>query len=173
MNQNLWGPAYWFTFHTITFQYPFQPTMEEKRAYGLFFEQLKYLLPCKYCRQHYQQNWNEIPIQLENRRALVEWLVKFHNQVNLITGKPVMSLDQVIYWYETYFGHKILLDEPITGEKEKEEDSLHKKKTISESKLFPMFKVSCISRDTFWFYVSILLFLLLLISFYYSKKFTK
>jgi hypothetical protein len=169
MNQNLWGPAYWFTLHTITFQYPFHPTENDKLHYKLFFEQLQFLLPCKYCRIHYQQNWKEIPIQLDSRRSLVEWLIKFHNQVNVITGKPIYTLEQVMYQYESYFGHPIPLD-PNAENPLLSNSTVHSSNSSSMKPLLGTSTLSsCLhsfSNISIWFYISILIFVLWMLSIY-------
>jgi len=176
MNQNLWGPAYWFTFHTITFQYPFHPTEEQKNSYKLFFEQLQYLLPCKYCREHFKLNWKEVPIQLENRRALVLWLIKFHNQVNIITGKPIMTEDQVLYWYEKYFGHKIILDDQQLKEEKKEEKEYSNVDNIIPISPFPISPFPIFGNQVgkndqqFWLLLSFLIIIFILLCYFYNKK---
>ena len=166
MNQNLWGPAYWFTLHTITFQYPFSPTQQDKDHYRSFFESLQYLLPCKYCRLHYQQNLKEVPIQLENRRSLVEWLIKFHNQVNIITGKPIYTVDQIMYQYEKYFGHPIPLDSNTPLSLSTPSSSSSPDSSMKPLLNQPISFESCLhsfQNMSIWFYVSILLLLLLIV----------
>ena len=50
MQVNKWGPGGWAFMHTITFNYPLNPTDDDKQHYKNFFQSLKYILPCNYCR---------------------------------------------------------------------------------------------------------------------------
>ena len=44
----IWGPPLWFTLHTISFNYPVNPTEEDKRRYYKYFKYLGKVLPCRY-----------------------------------------------------------------------------------------------------------------------------
>jgi len=46
-NNNVWGPSAWTFLHTITFNYPEDPTEDDKRKYYNFFMNIKDVLPCK------------------------------------------------------------------------------------------------------------------------------
>ena len=54
MNVNEWGPGGWTFLHTITFNYPLNPDLEDKKKYKGFFESVKKMLPCKYCRNSFE-----------------------------------------------------------------------------------------------------------------------
>ena len=122
MNQNLWGPKYWFTLHTISFEYPMYPTDNDKRIYQQIFTSFQHVLPCSVCRRNYRKNLKELPIEnyLENRKALVYWVIDLHNKVNVETGKRTYSYDEIILMYEK------LLNKPI---KLYGELNMHKKYT--------------------------------------------
>lgn len=84
----IWGPAMWQSLHSITFDYPENPTNEQKEQYKTFFKSLAYVLPCIYCRQSYYKFINEeentklTDKNLENRDSLILWLFNLHNRVN-------------------------------------------------------------------------------------------
>ena len=109
MNQNVWGPPMWLFLHTTTFNYPLQPTQEEKDRYKSFFYELQHILPCKYCRNNYRRNLKETPIRLYSRKDMVEWLIDLHNEVNLQNGKRPYTYDEVIKMYETMFKKQLIL----------------------------------------------------------------
>ena len=44
-----WGKAMWVPLHAITFNYPINPTLEDKKRYSSYFRQTGHILPCKYC----------------------------------------------------------------------------------------------------------------------------
>ncbi len=91
MNPNLWGPPAWDFLHTITFNYPYRPTHQEKIKTIMFFETLGDMLPCQSCREHYQENLAKYPVRkaVSDRDTLVKWLIHIHNQVNRLLGKRI------------------------------------------------------------------------------------
>ena len=113
MNQNLWGPKYWFTLHTITFEYPLEPTFKEKKIYYNLFNSLQYILPCSVCKRNFKKNLVELPLEkhIHSRKDLVYWLIDIHNKVNTETGKRIYTYDEVIRIYEKIMNTKIYLGE--------------------------------------------------------------
>jgi len=102
MNPKFWGPHGWIFLHSVTMNYPKEPTNEDKTLYRNFFSSLKRVLPCEKCAYHYKQHINDDPIEpaLENRNTLVRWLIKIHNKVNEDLGKPQHTYEQVIEEYK-------------------------------------------------------------------------
>jgi len=84
MDTRFWGPDGWKLLHSITIGYPDKPTEVEKETYRLFFNCLKHILPCIYCRRSYTQYIAELPVEgyLGSKKKLVEWLYLLHNKVN-------------------------------------------------------------------------------------------
>ena len=84
MNQNIWGPHFWITLHTLTFNYPLNPSHSDKHNYHTFFTILKDILPCSVCRRHFNRKLKEDPLKhhLNSRREIVEWMIDCHNKVN-------------------------------------------------------------------------------------------
>lgn len=111
MNQNLWGPKYWFTLHTMTFEFPKHPTEKDRKTYHSIFISLQDVLPCSICRRNYKNNLAEHPIEnhLYSRKAIVHWLIDIHNKVNAETGKRHYSYDEVIDIYSKLLNRKIEL----------------------------------------------------------------
>mgnify|MGYP000285764461 FL=1 len=89
MDAEVWGPGAWLFLHSITMTYPEKPGEMEKQFYKNFFANLGNVLPCPTCKEHYNQNLADSPIEghLNSRRSLVEWLVEVHNKVNIKNGK--------------------------------------------------------------------------------------
>ncbi len=48
MLTSVWGPSLWHYLHTLSFNYPVNPTPENKSKYKEFILNLQYTLPCKY-----------------------------------------------------------------------------------------------------------------------------
>ena len=84
MDTRFWGPDGWKLLHSIAVSYPTNPTNIDKETYLLFFNCLKYVLPCIYCRRSYTEYIGILPIEdyLASNLKLSEWLYKLHNLVN-------------------------------------------------------------------------------------------
>jgi len=86
----IWGPAAWHLIHTISFNYPINPTEEEKKNYRNFIISLKNVLPCKYCRINLKKNFQEMPLTMEhmkNRDTFSRYVYNLHELVNRMLGK--------------------------------------------------------------------------------------
>lgn len=115
MDTLFWGPGLWVALHSMTFDYPENPSLEDKQRYRAFFHTLKYVLPCGTCRAHYTEGIEKkMPIEpaLKNRDTLSRWLVDFHNSVNQRLGKPIVSYESVKEKYNMMRGQcQITTDE--------------------------------------------------------------
>ena len=102
MHPEFWGPSGWKFLHSVTFQYPIKPTVNDKAHYKEFFNSLKHTLPCEKCAYHYTAHLRKFPIDsaLETREKLVRWLINVHNEVNIMLGKPIMSFEEVVKLYK-------------------------------------------------------------------------
>ena len=103
MEPKIWGKHAWLFLHTITLNYPDEPTLSDKQNYKSFFESLIDILPCPTCREHYEQNIINHPIDLSSRESLIKWLIKIHNLVNEKNGKPILSYEDVINNYKDIY----------------------------------------------------------------------
>ena len=101
MNPKFWGPEAWIFLHSITMNYPKNPTEKDRQVYTTFFNALQNILPCEKCAYNYSRNLQEHPIEeaLDNRDSMVQWLITIHNEVNKETGKELYTYDQVIEKY--------------------------------------------------------------------------
>tara|TARA_B100000787_G_scaffold159117_1_gene137000 strand:+ start:266 stop:691 length:426 start_codon:yes stop_codon:yes gene_type:complete len=101
-NNNVWGPSAWTFLHTITYNYPENPTDNDKKNYHNFFMNLQHVLPCKKCQAHYTENIQKYDLNnsLDNRDDLVKWLIDIHNEVNKHTGKRVWTYSEVYNKYD-------------------------------------------------------------------------
>ena len=84
MDTRFWGPSGWKILHWITYGYPELPTQQNKIDYGLFFNSVKYILPCKYCRISLTTFYKQLPVEehLVSKETLTTWLYQIHNKVN-------------------------------------------------------------------------------------------
>lgn len=82
MQTSKWGPSLWKATHAIAHNY--DPKVHDPRDYRIFFEKLGKVLPCKYCRQSYQEFYSELPIDhyLSTQEDMAYWMYLMHNKVN-------------------------------------------------------------------------------------------
>jgi hypothetical protein len=86
----VWGPALWHYLHTMSFNYPVNPTPEQKMYYRTMIETLQYTLPCGACRENLKKNLAECKITdhvLKNRANFSRWMYRLHEKVNKMLGK--------------------------------------------------------------------------------------
>tara|TARA_Y100000389_G_scaffold195770_1_gene227669 strand:- start:978 stop:1364 length:387 start_codon:yes stop_codon:yes gene_type:complete len=95
MDPEIWGPHAWIFLHTITLNYPENPTYQDKQSHRFLFESLKNTIPCPKCREHYKENLIRYPIQLDSKKDLINWLINIHNQVNIKNNKKTYSYEEV------------------------------------------------------------------------------
>ncbi len=102
----VWGPAMWHFLHTMSFNYPVQPTPEQKHQYMNFVKSLVYVLPCKYCRLNLKENFKKMPITLEtmsSRETFSKYIYRLHEHVNtMLKKKSGLSYEDVQERYEHF-----------------------------------------------------------------------
>lgn len=112
----VWGPPLWHSLHTISFNYPPNPTKEQKQQYYAFFTSLQWVLPCKYCRDNFKKNLESLPLDskaLANRDNFSRWLYNMHNLVNKNLKKPItLTYEEVRNRYEN-FRSRCIDDSPV------------------------------------------------------------
>ena len=84
MLTSVWGPPLWHSLHTISFNYPVKPTKEQKENYYNYFNSLKFVLPCRYCRDNYAENMKVLKFSkstFKNRENLSRYVYNLHELV--------------------------------------------------------------------------------------------
>ena len=90
MLTSIWGPNMWHYLHTMSFNYPVEPSKENKHYYKEFVKNLQYTLPCKYCRINLKNNFKAHPIKdchMKNREAFSRYVYELHELVNKMLNK--------------------------------------------------------------------------------------
>jgi hypothetical protein len=85
MLTSVWGPSAWHLLHTMSFNYPVEPTPEQKHHYRNFVLSLKNVLPCKYCRMNLKTNLKELPLTMDcmkNRDTFSRYIYNLHELIN-------------------------------------------------------------------------------------------
>ena len=141
MLTSVWGPSMWHTLHTISFNYPVDPTKNDKRNYRDYILNLKYVLPCGKCRANLKNNFKKLPLKMkhmENRETLSKYVYELHELINTMLGKKsglsysdvreryedfrarcTISLKEVKHKPKTYKKKENVCTEPLYGEKSK------------------------------------------------------
>ena len=114
MLTSIWGPSMWHFLHIMSFNYPVNPSKEDKKNYQGFVLNLQNILPCKYCRQNLQKNFKANPLtmtDMANRDRFSRYIYKLHEMVNKLLGKKSgLSYCDVRERYE-HFRSRCTLDE--------------------------------------------------------------
>lgn len=96
MDPNIWGPGAWLFLHSITLNYPRDPTPTDREVITNFFMTLGKVLPCFHCRDNYARHLKKFPIRTESKTELTNWLIDIHNDVRQETGKPTLTYDEAV-----------------------------------------------------------------------------
>lgn len=103
---SVWGPMLWSYLHTMSFNYPVNPTPEDKRHYRDFIINLQYVMPCKYCRMNLKKNFKQLPLNMsymKNRDTFSKYVYDLHEVVNkMLKKKSGLSYDDVRDRYENF-----------------------------------------------------------------------
>jgi hypothetical protein len=106
MLTTVWGPSMWHYLHTMSFNYPVNPSNRDKKNYKEFVLNLQNTLPCKYCRINLKNNFKVHPLQnchLKNRDQFSRYIYKLHEVVNkMLKKKSGLTYCQVRDRYEHF-----------------------------------------------------------------------
>ena len=87
---SVWGPLQWTFLHIMSFNYPVDPTPEDKVHYRDYILSLQHVLPCKYCRINLKTNLKTLPLtmdQMKNRESFSRYVYELHELVNRMLKK--------------------------------------------------------------------------------------
>ena len=106
MLTNVWGPSLWHVLHTTSFNYPIEPSSDQKRQYKEFILNLQYVLPCKYCRINLVSNLKQLPLTIDcmkNRGTFSMYVYNLHELVNkMLNKKSGLTYDDIRERYEHF-----------------------------------------------------------------------
>jgi hypothetical protein len=87
---SVWGPPKWHFLHTISFNYPINPTKTQKIQYRNYVLSLQNILPCSACRKNLTNNFKKLPLTMEvmkNRDSFSRYIYNLHELVNKMLNK--------------------------------------------------------------------------------------
>ena len=125
MLTTVWGPSTWHLLHTMSFNYPVNPTCDDKNYYRDFVLNLKYVLPCGKCRENLKKNFRKLPLKMrhmESRAKFSKYIYQLHEVVNkMLHKKSGLSYNDVRERYE-HFRARCVLEEPKEPRVDKKEN---------------------------------------------------
>jgi hypothetical protein len=148
MLTSVWGPSLWHSLHAISFNYPNNPTMDQKKRYLSFFKSLRHVLPCKYCRDNFVKNLKKVPLNIntmKNRNSLSKWLYLLHEEINNMLGKKSgLTYEDVRNRYEMFRARCV--DEKNGSKKKTKRKSKKKEKVLEKGCTTPYYgkKSQCV-----------------------------
>jgi hypothetical protein len=101
-----WGPSMWHYLHTMSFNYPVEPSASDKKHYKDFIVNLQYVLPCKYCRMNLTKNLKQLPITeevMKTRSSFSRYVYDLHELINtLLNKRSNLTYSEVRETYEHF-----------------------------------------------------------------------
>ena len=102
----VWGPAQWHMLHTISFNYPVNPTKKDKEDYRNYVISMQNVLPCGACRNNLKTNFKHMPLTLKHmksRDTFSRYIYNLHELVNkMLKKKSNLSYCDVRERYEHF-----------------------------------------------------------------------
>lgn len=86
----IWGPPFWHSLHTISFNYPVNPTPEQKKQYRNYILSLQNILPCGACRKNLKTNLKHMPLtikHMKSRDTFSRYIYNLHELINKMLKK--------------------------------------------------------------------------------------
>jgi hypothetical protein len=106
MLTSVWGPGMWHYMHTMSFNYPVNPTETDKRNYKDFILNLKNVLPCGKCRANLRKNFKRLPLtmkDMKSRDTFSRYIYNLHELINKMLNKSSgLSYEDVRERYEHF-----------------------------------------------------------------------
>ncbi len=137
MLTKIWGPPLWHFLHTVSFNYPVEPTQENKEHYMQFILQLQHVLPCGKCRENLKKNFETLPLRMsdmESRHTFSMYIYTLHETVNTMLNKQSgLTYEDVRDRYEMFRAN--CLTTPGEKTKKKKKDEQEKERIEKEKAL--------------------------------------
>lgn len=105
INSTSFGPIQWAFMHMMSFNYPVNPTLENKKHYYEYIMNLQNILPCRSCRDNIKTNLKTCKFnmsKMKDRETFSRFVYDLHNCVNIMLGRKTFSTyEKVRDTYET------------------------------------------------------------------------
>ena len=115
----VWGPCIWTFLHTLSFNYPVNPTYNEKIKYQKFILSLRDVLPCGKCRKNLTKNFKKLPLtikDMESRETFSRYIYNLHELINkMLNKKSCLTYEMVRDRFENFRAHCLNQKKTETG----------------------------------------------------------
>jgi len=101
----IWGPATWHFLRCVSFNYPVEPSSEQKNQYAAFVRSLGDVLPCGACRRNFKKNLEQVNFSKESLRtrdSFSRFIYALEEKVNQMTKDEQMLPKTFEQRRETY-----------------------------------------------------------------------
>jgi hypothetical protein len=126
MLTTVWGPSTWHLLHTMSFNYPVNPTCADKQNYRNFVLNLQNVLPCGKCRKNLKKNFKKLPLTwkcMENRHKFSMYIYKLHELINKMLNKTSgLTYNDVRERYEHFRSRCAISMKEIENEKKQQNE---------------------------------------------------
>ena len=130
MLTTVWGPSTWHLLHTMSFNYPVNPTCADKQNYRNFVLNLQNVLPCGKCRKNLKKNFKKLPLTwkcMENRYKFSMYIYKLHELINKMLNKTSgLTYNDVRERYEHFRSRCAISMKDIENEKKQQKEEKEK-----------------------------------------------
>lgn len=90
MQTAIFGPIFWTAIHIVSFNYPVKPTTKDARRYERWMRSIGDVLPCKYCRDNFSENYRDAKNGEDvyrDRESFSRFCHRLHSRVNSMLKK--------------------------------------------------------------------------------------
>ena len=106
MLTTVWGPSQWHFLHTMSFNYPVNPSPSEKQHYRAYIYSLRYVLPCGKCHANLHKNLKKMPLKMKHmksRDTFSRYIYDLHELINkMLNKKSNLTFEEVRNPYENF-----------------------------------------------------------------------
>jgi hypothetical protein len=133
MLTSVWGPGMWHYLHTMSFNYPVNPTKQERMHYFSFMWSLRYVLPCGKCRANLRENYKKLPLtmkHMKNRASFSRYVFDLHELINTMLHKTSGLTYEVVRERYEHFRSRCTISTKKSGNKTQKHVRFAKKATV-------------------------------------------
>lgn len=125
MQSAIFGPAFWMTIHITSFNYPVEPTEEDKKNYSNWLMSIGKILPCRYCRENFPKNIEAAGYNydtcMKSRDSFSKFCYELHDVVNKMLKKTSPPFEEIRSKYELFRAKCLSKEETNKLNREKKE----------------------------------------------------
>jgi len=101
METTVWGPQAWGLLHTICFNYPKNPSFNNKQNLKKYIKSFIENIPCPNCKKSFKEIYNRIPVDafLNNNYGTFLWSYLVHDLVNQKLNKKSYEFENIVDYY--------------------------------------------------------------------------